>query len=179
MAKALFTNIAFIGGIHGVGKTTICNAICNATELVYLSASQVLKWNEINQDDTNKTVSDVTNTQGRLVRGLTGIVDKRNKYLLDGHYCLLDKESVIQKIPSEIFIKINPFSLNLIVEDVSLIKERLEKRDGKPYDFDLLERLQSNEVAHAMEVSNILNTQLNIGSSQDISDITSHLKQPL
>lgn len=179
MTKALFNNIVFIGGIHGVGKSTVCRTICEETGLIHLSASEVLKWEEINHDMTNKTVTDVVHTQDRLINGLTGIVNGLSKYLLDGHYCLLEKDGAIKKIPIETFIKINPFSLNLIVDDISLIKKRLEKRDGKQYDANLLNEMQNSEVSYAKEVSNILNVELNICNSQEIAAIINPLKQHL
>jgi adenylate kinase len=49
-------NIAFIGGIHGVGKSTICQQICDKLNLVYLSASELIKWSDINEDVKNKKV---------------------------------------------------------------------------------------------------------------------------
>jgi len=35
----MLDNITFIGGIHGVGKSTICRQICDEIKLEYLSAS--------------------------------------------------------------------------------------------------------------------------------------------
>ena len=36
-------NIIFIGGIHGVGKGTLCEKVCNDLNIRHLSASEVLK----------------------------------------------------------------------------------------------------------------------------------------
>jgi len=48
-------NIIFIGGIHGVGKGTLCEKVCNDLNLLHLSASEVLKWEEISEKE-NKLV---------------------------------------------------------------------------------------------------------------------------
>jgi len=61
--------IAFIGGIHGVGKSTICRQICDEIKLEYLSASELLKWKEINEDVKNKKVISRPDTQDRLITG--------------------------------------------------------------------------------------------------------------
>jgi broad-specificity NMP kinase len=45
--------IAFIGGIHGVGKSTICRQICSELNLEYLSASELIKWADLNEDAKN------------------------------------------------------------------------------------------------------------------------------
>jgi adenylate kinase len=59
----MFKNIFFIGGIHGVGKSTICQQVCREMNIEYLSASELLKWGEINDDVKNKNVEDITYTK--------------------------------------------------------------------------------------------------------------------
>ena len=39
--------IIFIGGIHGVGKGTICKEIASKTDIIHITASEIIKWNEI------------------------------------------------------------------------------------------------------------------------------------
>ena len=48
------SKIAFIGGIHGVGKSTVCKHICRDLKIEYLSASELLKWKDLNEDAQNK-----------------------------------------------------------------------------------------------------------------------------
>lgn len=169
-------NIAFIGGIHGVGKSTVCKAICDEAGLKYLSASKVLKWQELNTDSTNKQVADISYTQSRLVTGLRALVDHKNKFLLDGHYCLVNKRGIIEEIPVDTFRQINPYSLNLIIDDISAIKDRLEKRDNKSYDKNLLTEMQDAEVFYAKRLSDILKVRLNICTATDVSLIVNILK---
>lgn len=66
-------NIIFIGGIHGVGKGTLCEKVCNKLNIKHLSASEVLKWEEISEKE-NKLVKDFTLTQNRLITNLKYIV---------------------------------------------------------------------------------------------------------
>ncbi len=155
-----FTNISFIGGIHGVGKSTICNAICVSVGYKHLSASEVLKWAEINSDKHNKKVSDISLTQNKLIFGLQQTILNTEKYLLDGHFCLLDSKNKITKIPFATFETINPQSLHLVVGDAIEIKNRLESRDGKSYDLRLLEGMQQMELDYAIEISNKLGISL-------------------
>lgn len=50
----MFDNIVFIGGIYGVVKSTICQHICRELNMEYLSASELLKWEDINDDAKTK-----------------------------------------------------------------------------------------------------------------------------
>ncbi|MDD5773110.1 MAG: ATP-binding protein [bacterium] len=172
----MLKNIAFLGGIHGVGKSTICRQICNDLKIDYLSASEVLKWKEISSDSKNKKVMDIPHAQYILIQGLINKVKENHYYLLDGHYCLFDKESNIINVPIETFRNINPISLNLVIDDIIKIKHRLEERDKRPYDILLLKKMQNSEINYAKEVSNKLRITLNIGNHSDFSDIFKALK---
>ncbi len=174
-----FSNIAFIGGIHGVGKSTVCQDICHQLKMKHLSASELLKWKDINDDELNKKVKDAHLTQNRLILGLKETVHKENSYLLDGHYCLLNQENEIVKISLDTFREINPFSLNIILGEISLIRKRLESRDNKIYEYDLLERLQNEELLHAKNLSKTLGITLNIGTQNDYSEILNSLRKSL
>lgn len=171
----LFSNISFVGGIHGVGKSTICRGICSQLDIQYLSASQVLKWSDMNTDERNKNVQDISLTQDRLINGLLSIVKPNKHYLLDGHYCLFDKEGKVTQVPFETFIAINPQSLHLIIGDVQIIKHRIEYRDLRTYEYDKLKEMQDQEIAYSEELSKRLNIQLSIGRQGNYSEIFSAL----
>lgn len=175
----MFHEIAFIGGIHGVGKSTICRHICSELKLEYLSASELLKWKDINEDAKNKKVKDIPDTQNRLILGLTNTVQKGKYYLLDGHYCLLNSNNEVVTVPLEIFEKINPISLNLILGDIAEIKDRLETRDNKSYDYTLLEQLQNEELTYAKHLSKKLGITLNVGTQNDYSELLLLLRNTL
>ena len=172
----MFNEIAFIGGIHGVGKSIICQHICSELNLEYLSASELLKWKAINEDATNKNVKDIPDTQDRLILGLTNTVQKGKYYLLDGHYCLLDSNNKVVNVPLETFEKINPFCLNLIIGDILEIKKRLETRDNKSYNYALLECLQNEELTYAKYLSKTLGIALNLGTQGDYSQLLLSLR---
>lgn len=87
------SSIIFIGGIHGVGKSTVCQQICNKCNIEYLSASKLIKWSELSEDTKNKKVENLSFTQDRLVVGLRNAVQENKTYILDGHYCLLNKSN--------------------------------------------------------------------------------------
>lgn len=171
----MLNNIAFIGGIHGVGKSTICRQICDELKLEYLSASELIKWKNINEDFQNKKVKNIPATQDRLIIGMTNTIQKNKSYLLDGHYCLLNSENEIVNIPLDTFKSINPISLNIILGDINEIKDRLEKRDNRPYDQKLLSRMQNSELNYARHLSKTLGVTLTIGTQKDFSELLNSL----
>ena len=145
-------DIHFIGGIHGVGKGSICSKVCEQTALLHLTASELLKWNEISAMD-NKKVDDIPNTQDRLIVGLNNVTQANESYLLDGHFCLFNAEGNVEKVPLETFVKIAPKSITVVTDKTELIKQRLEKRDKKTYDFDVLSTMQNTEKEYAKEIA--------------------------
>ncbi|WP_299550976.1 ATP-binding protein [Seonamhaeicola sp.] len=170
------SRIIFVGGIHGVGKSTICKKICNDLNIEYLSASELLKWKELNSDLKNKRVKDINETQNRLIMGLENTISKDKTYLLDGHFCLLNNKNEIVNVPLMTFKQISPVSLAIILGEIPEIKKRLEKRDRKSYQYSLLKNLQDSELSHARHLSKELGVILNIGTQKDYQKIMNSLR---
>lgn len=173
----MFKNIFFIGGIHGVGKSTICQQVCREMNIEYLSASELLKWGKINDDVKNKNVEDITFTQNRLIMGLSNTIQSGKYYLLDGHFCLLNKGNEVENISLDTFKQINPITLALILGNITEIKTQLEKRDNKSYDCDLLEHLQNSELSYAKYLSRTLSIPLNLCKNDDYLNILTSLRE--
>ena len=172
-------DIIFIGGIHGVGKSTICKDICKKFQLEYLSASELIKWSDINEDHLEKEVSDINMTQNRLLEGLKRVSEKGGTYLLDGHFCLLNAKQEVVPVPFQTFQNINPVLAGVIVGDVGIIRDRIQSRDGKSYEYGVLNELQLREQSYAAEVSDKLGVKLCIGKNDDPSGLISRLKVEL
>lgn len=170
----MFENIHFIGGIHGSGKGTTAKKILSTTNLIHLEASKVLKWEDIS-DKENKKVENISFTQNKLIVNLAKIVTKGQKYLLDGHYCLINKQDEIIKVTLETFEKINPLSFNLKIDEPKEIKKRLEQRDSKIYDLDFLIRFQNEEINYAKFLSDYLKKPLFI-LNKDLETLLKHIK---
>ena len=146
------SNIIFIGGIHGVGKGTICKEIASKTDLIHITASEILKWNEISSSD-NKLVNNISSTQERLINGLKSLIKNDKRYLLDGHFCLLNSNGIPCKIDEDTFDSINPKIISIVIDDIGKIVDRLEKRDNKKYDIKILDELQKMEIEYAIYLS--------------------------
>lgn len=167
----MYNNIIFIGGIHGVGKSTICQQICNNIDIEHLCASDVIKWGGSTCETADKRVLDIQQTQDRLVAGLREIVMKDKYYLLDGHYCLINTNDTISQVPQKTFKDIRPILLVVVTADISEIKHRLETRDARLYDYKLLEAMQNKELEYAKNLSMILHIPLEIIYQSDIDNL--------
>ncbi len=167
--------IFFLGGIHGVGKGTLCKSLSSNLNIECLTASKLINWTGINDDPINKRVSNIGSTQERLIVAINCYCEENKTYVLDGHFCLLDKNNEPTKVPEEVFIKINPEALLLLTAPPQTIKHRLEHRDNKSYDVGLIERMQEFEISYAKYISNALNRELKIFSYDKSDSIIEYL----
>lgn len=69
--------------------------------------------------------------------------------------------------------------MNLIVGDISEIKNRLDSRDNKTYDYELLEHLQNEEITYAKHLSKTLGITLNIATQNEYSELLISLHKTL
>lgn len=167
--------IIFVGGIHAVGKGTVCKELAQKFDFVHLSASQVIKWNEIS-DAKNKKVQNFTTTQDRLLTNLNRIIKPNKRYLLDGHFTLLNSNGEPEKIDESTFIRIQPVSIILLTCEPKIIFERLIKRDDSIYKLSVLEKMQRMEIEHASYISKRLEIPLFTVIDGNLSSVIEHLK---
>ena len=167
--------IIFVGGIHAVGKGTVCKELAEKFNFEHLTASQVLKWNEIS-DSKNKKVQNFTTTQDRLLTNLNRIINPNKKYLLDGHFTLLNSNGEPEKIDESTYIGIQPEFIILLTCEPKIIFERLKQRDDSIYKLSVLEKMQKMEVEHANYISKKLEIPLFNVIDGNTSSIIEHLK---
>ena len=153
-------NIIFIGGIHGVGKGTICENIADNNNVIHLSASKILKWKDISSTH-NKLVNDLDSTQKRLINGLNSVIIEKNIYLLDGHYCLINSKGILEKIAEKTFELIDPQIIAIVIEEVEKIHERLIIRDGVNYSIPFLRDFQNMEINYAGQTHTLMSRTFN------------------
>ncbi|TLS69924.1 AAA family ATPase [Photobacterium damselae subsp. damselae] len=165
----------FISGIHGVGKTTLCNKITNHLGFRHYSCSDLIKQNS-DYVETSKKIDNASRNQEVLLKAIENIKDK--VYLLDGHFCLIDKlENVIQ-LDQSVFKSIAPKAIVNICCDTSIIRERLINRDGKALSLTKLNELQSAEKTVSAEVAETLNIPYFVyTSSEPVDELITLLKQ--
>ncbi|GAA0878972.1 hypothetical protein GCM10009119_19400 [Algoriphagus jejuensis] len=153
----MFNNIIFLGGIHGVGKGTFCSKVKELLDIEHLSASELLRWAEVNAEPRNKLVADIPSMQGRLILGLHQRVEPTRKYLLDGHFCLFDSKGKVELVPFDTFSKIDPILISVLTAEPEAIVRRLTERDGKAYDLQVIRQMQEEEITYGKWVAGKLN----------------------
>ena len=150
-------NIIFVGGIHGVGKTTLCKKLSDYLHIKHYSASQLIKMlkNE-DSDNRNKGVKNISNNQDLLITAINQYIKKGAATILDGHFCLLNTKHVVMRIPKETFSSISPIAIIILHDTVSNIESKISQRDTISYDVNLLSLFQDDEIRYSTEIANYL-----------------------
>lgn len=133
----------FVAGIHGVGKTYLCESIANLG-LIFASASQIIKRELIDKNwSKEKIVSEADKNQVALICGVEKIKKshKSNDLLLDGHFVLRTQNDFFL-VDQSVFKVLNLDAVILIEDDVEIIAARLEARDSVAAPKDLAKFLR-------------------------------------
>lgn len=168
----------FVAGVHGVGKTYFCNTLSNKINLNVYSASNLISEIKDEENSKNKSVKTISNNQIYLISAIERI--KEPNYILDGHFCLIDTQSIVQKISQETFINLSIQYIVVLYDEVQNILRRLEKRDGINHEYAIFEKLQQTELEYAKEISIIINKPIFfIKFCEDYSEVLESLLKDL
>ncbi|MEK3920606.1 ATP-binding protein [Paenibacillus sp. FSL K6-2393] len=148
--------IVFVGGIHGVGKTYLCNEINQELDTPHFSASELIRKQKEEEARTVKNVTDVKGNQDALIMAINNYVTDIPIFLLDGHFCILNKEGEIERIPHDTFERMEIACLLVLTDDPNEIHMRLKNRDSREYPIDLLDKFQTEELSYAKQLSETL-----------------------
>lgn len=141
--------ILFVGGVHGVGKSTWCSSMSVRTNVVHHSASELIsRFGKINHS-TNKRVVNVGKNQDVLINAVNEYLDGDHSYLLDGHFCLLNQAGDIIEVPVTTFEALSPVAIIVLFDDPNRIWTRLKERDKEKFDVGLLSMFQEAELSHS------------------------------
>lgn len=155
----------FIGGVHGVGKTTICKASLDPLGFDCISASELIR-RHVTMHKTDKRVRNVGKNQDVLVAESNKEKLKSLLYGLDGHYCLLNKDGVIERLSIEVFRSLGFDLLALVDSTVDEVVKHLQARDGTKWSKKTVAALMSAERTHARRVAKALNMPLVVLDAQ-------------
>ncbi len=146
----------FVGGIHGVGKTTVCQVIHDEFQIDHYSASALIANAKREEFGVAKQVADIETNQDFLTRVLKDMQIGSRWFLLDGHFCLIDTRSQITRVPEDTFRQLAPRGIITMQDTVNKIKGRLLNRDNFVYDEPFLEQFQDEELRYAVELANMM-----------------------
>lgn len=167
----------FISGIHGVGKTYFCNMVKQKLNIQSYSASQLIAERRNKSFPANKHVSDIDDNQWFLMDAVDELKQLGEEFILDGHFCLLDEDGIITRIPMETYMSLKPDTMILLMEIPKVIAERRFQRDGIRQDESEISAFQEAERAYAVKVAENLNIPLEIScGEQDLKRIMEVIK---
>ena len=167
----------FIGGIHGVGKSYFCGQVIEQLDLDYYSASELISARKNVVFLKDKLIPDIDDNQAYLLDAVEELNSQGKSYLLDGHFCLYNKNREISRITIDTFVFLKPKAIILITELPSVIVSRLNERDNIKYIEKDINDFQEAETIYAREIAKLLNIPLCIYCSTDsLSDTLDFIK---
>jgi adenylate kinase len=155
--------VLFVAGIHGVGKTTICESISRKLEVAHFSASQLIVKEQTSAIEENtKLVTNLKGNQRLLLQGIAKLANQ-NHLILDGHFTMRRKsDECLELIDVGVFQEINLVAIIVYIDNVERIARRMLERDGYVCAVEQLKEHQNTELAQAKFVASALRIPLTI-----------------
>ena len=151
--------VVFVGGVHGVGKSTYCAEVAQATGCLHVTASAIIRRERAEAiAASGKLVADVEGNQSLLIRGVRSLRSEMGatSILLDGHFAMRDGGGHIQAVAVDVFRALGIGHLVCLADEPHLIAARMAQRDGEtPTERDIAV-LQDAELKNARLVAAVL-----------------------
>ena len=168
----------FISGVHGVGKSYFCNLLKERLGISDYTASQLIAETKQSGFSPDKKVADIDQNQQYLLRAVDNLRSQGAEFLLDGHFCLLNTNGEITRIPEDTFTRLNPDAIVLLTDDPNVIVQRRFARDHVELKVDDIARFQEAEIMYANEVAARLGVPLKVSrGSQDNDDTVNFISE--
>lgn len=170
--------VILVGGVHGVGKSTVCREVANKYGIPHYTASQIIRNEKSSAvSTTSKQVVDVDENQRLLIQGIDKLV-KDGCLLLDGHLTVQRKsDGGIEPIRVDVFRKLQVDAIIVFEDDPAEIAKRMQLRDEVAQPIELLKLHQEAELVHAEHVANSLNVPLVVFKAFDTQGVTDIIKK--
>ncbi len=167
------TGVFFVGGVHGVGKSSCCSRVAEKTGLHWFTASSVIKAEKESAiDEKSKSVLNVAENQDLLVSGMRKCVGFDNKrVILDGHFTLINSKNEITPIDVEVFRQLGVEGVAIFRDDSRTIYERLDERDGQNWGTARLNEHQAMEIGHGKFVASSLGVPIVLLDAFDVDGL--------
>ena len=146
--------IYFVAGVHGVGKTSLCQNLAIHTHLPHHSCSQMIRERKQHQKALSKIVSSeqIDSNQLALEDALYDLRFEK-AMILDGGFSLLVEGQKPKPNPFDIFKSMSIETLFFLTCEPDVIVDRLLKRDGDYHSLNAVSSLQALETQRVYEYS--------------------------
>ena len=135
----------FLAGVYGVGKSTLAEKLSSASGIPCFSAGDLISKVNGEKYGSNKVVVDKNKNQDILAACVSEILQKSEAIILAGHFCIVNREGKVKKIPDAVFAKLQIEKIILLEAAPQIIRKHLSGRDGKDYSLQVIESLLSQE----------------------------------
>lgn len=170
--------VVFVGGVHGVGKTTICAQVAQLAGCLHVTASEIIRRERAQAiASAGKLVADVDGNQRLLIGGFHTLRQKAGAtpILLDGHFAMRNGVGEIQSVSVDVFRSLEIDRVVCLVDEPSAIAARIRQRDGTaPADREIAD-LQNAELRHARQVAAALAVPFTLLQGGDLEALSRHV----
>lgn len=150
--------VIFVGGVHAVGKSTLCKQAQQARGIAHYSASALMREEKASAvPEQGKLVREVDAPQRHLINAVRRVLPMHGGIiLLDGHFSLLTMTGKIETIGMDVFHALMLDRVVVLRDDPSAIAARWSQRDGHEVELALVAAHQEEELRHARHVASAL-----------------------
>lgn len=148
----------FVAGIHGVGKTFLCQFYSESSGVLHESSSALIRREKATAEwSVDKKAVDIDENQIALNRSVHRILKTGTRLLLDGHFVLIDAQENLISLDVSVFQQLGLSGVILIEASEALIAKRLSDRDASKSVVDVqrflkAERQQAENICKALSV---------------------------
>lgn len=144
--QAASGKVLFVAGVHGVGKTTLCENYAKSYDVSHRSASQLIREAKASAlAARGKAVKDIAGNQQLLIDAVRQFRSAGKTLLLDGHFALLNAEHQPEALPTDVFSDLGINEIAVIHDHPRAISSRIATRDAhamKPGEIAALQALE-------------------------------------
>ncbi len=166
--------VLFVGGVHGVGKSTCCGKVAQTVGCLHVTASDIIRRAHAGAiASSGKLVADVEGNQSLLVRGFLAFQHEvqGTSILLDGHFAMRDSNGDIQPVAADVFNALGIDHLVCLVDEPHAIEVRMSQRDGQAPANREIADLQNAELQNARWVASSLDLPFTLLRSGDVEGL--------
>ncbi len=160
LVSSSFKRTIFLGGIHAVGKTTFSKKYFSGS-FYCVCASDLIKKAK-GEVPVDKKVGKVQENQSLLIAEFQKLKSQERRIVLDGHFCLINKQGKFEKLPLDLFRALGLSHIVLLELNPEIVQSRLSQRDGTTMNLRTIKEFLKIERTHALSVAEALKIPITI-----------------